>query len=153
MDARSKCIQPLHHLEKEWKLACKEKNSAKIEEARLKFLRGMDKAAADYIGRIMAEIKQTYLGKKEISKDEVLQINLSVDDFYANFKKFCNRELKGYSVTTQDFDQITSWQLKRNISSLETYGSNFGYDKPVKQFKENFEYLKDFVIKENELSL
>ncbi len=153
MDARSKCIQSLHHLEKEFKLAFKEKDSAKIEDARLKVLRGMDKAAADYMGRIMAEVKQTYLNKKEISKDEVLQVNLSVDDFYANFKKFCKRELKGFVVTAEDFDQITSWQLDRNISSLEKYGSSFGYDKPVEQFKENFEFLKDFVIKENELSL
>lgn len=152
-DAKSQCIHPLHKLEKEWKAAIKVKDPNKIEETRFNLLRGLDKAAADYMGRIMAEIKQIYLNKKGLYKDEMLQVNLSVDEFYANFKKFCKRELKGFVVSPQDFDQITSWQLERNISSLEKYGSSFGYDKPVVQFKENFEYLKDFVIKENELSL
>jgi len=152
-DARNKCIQPLHGLEKEWKLACKEKNSAKIEEARLKFLRGMDKAAADYIGRIMAEIKQTYLGKKGLYKDQLLQVNLSVSDFYVGFKKLCKRELKGFSITENEFNKILSWQYKRNLTSFENYEKALGYDKVVKQFNKNLECLKDIAIIENELSL
>lgn len=152
-EARSKCIQPLYHLEKAWKQAIKGKNSEQIQETRFKLLRGMDQAATDYLGRIMAEIKQTYLGKKGLYKDNMLQVNLSIDVFYTGFKKFCNNELNGYSISETEFQEILSWEFKRNLTNLKNYETTLGYDKTLKQFNKNLEYLKEKVVVEKELSL
>ena len=152
--AQRQCVQSLYSLEKEWEkeTKAKVKDAKKIEEAREQILRGLDKAAADTMTRIMAEIKQVYLGADNIKIGEFQQVNLSIDDFYADFKKFLKREFVGYSVTEAEFEKIMVNYSVINIPRIKSLGKKFGYDKPAEQLQKNIGLVKKVAVKENELS-
>ena len=151
--ASKKCVQNIHPFENEWKKLCraKIKDTFKIEQARESILLAMDKAAADSIGRIIAEIKQTSLASKSIKN--FVEVDLTVADFFAGFEKFCKKEFENYTISKEEFNNIISKYLNLNLVSLKSYGEKFGYTKPAEKFEENLKLIKNYAVKEQELSL
>lgn len=143
-----RCIQNLYHLEKEWKKAslAKAPDLEKIENARLEILRALDKAAADSMGRIMAEIKQVYL-----SSGKLIAADLDVDSFYADFKRFVKKNFENYSVTEEEMNKILKPYYEQNLSRIQQLGKSFYYDKPAQKLQENIDYIRKIAVKENTL--
>ena len=153
--AQRQCIQPLHKLEKEWENAqkAKVKDENKIAEAREQILRGLDKAATDTIARIMAEIKQKYLSTKGISKNEMQTVNLTIDEFYADFEKACKREFENYVVSEEEFEKIFLIYKAQNFFRIQHLGERVGYCKAAEQLEKNLSYVKTIAIKEKDLTV
>lgn len=151
--AQRKCIQPLHQLEKNLTNAksAKVQDFTKIQQAEQKLIEGLDKAAADSLARIMAEIKQICLGKQGIGQKELQQVELSVEDFYLHFKDVCDKF--EYSVSDEEFEKIVSAYINQNFERVQHVGELVGYQKPSEQIQENVKILKNVVILENDLSV
>lgn len=147
---RRKCIQNLYQFEKAWKKECaaKEPNVEKIENARLALLTAMDKAAADSIGRILAEIKQVHL-----DSNELITIDVSSDVFYNDFKNFCKNNFSNYLVTEEELNQILKPYITQNLSRIKQLGEQFEYSKPYEQLAENIEVVKKISFKQLEMNL
>lgn len=145
-----KCIQYLYQFEKAWKkeLSAKVPNEDKIVAARFDVLKALDKSAADSIGRILAEIKQTYLNSKEL-----LTVDVSVDVFYADFKNFCKKNFVNYYVTKEEMDKILTPYIDQNVTRIKNLGEMCGNDKAAQKLLENIEIVKKIAIKEKELTV
>lgn len=153
--AQRQCIQPLHRLEKNWENAknAKVKDENKIVEAREQILRGLDKAATDTIARIMAEIKQKYLAEKNISKNEMQTVNLTVDEFYADFERACKREFENYVISREEFEKRFLFYKAQNFLRIQHLCERVAYYKPAEQLEKNLNYIKSIAIKEKDLTV
>ena len=146
--AQRKCVQNIHTAETEWKKLNKDllTSQEKLNEAYDNIFKSIDKAAADSIARIIAEIKQPIV--KENSKEPLLEIDLPVDIFYTDFESFCSKELQDIKLDETSFNNIIKKYLSLNLQSLKTYGKNYNYSKPAQKFEENLNYLEKVVVKE-----
>ena len=99
----------------------------------------------------MAEIKQKDLANQGLCKNEFQQVILSVEDFYADFKNFC--EKFDYFVTEAEFNKIISPFKQQNLHRVQKLGSLVGYDTPAIQLAENIELLRVYAIKEKEFTV
>lgn len=152
--AQRKCVQNIYPFESQLEKACKAKvkDQEKINKALNNVLKAIDKAAADSIGRIIAEIKQPVSEDKNIPLNTLYQVNLPVDIFYSDFDNFCNAELKGYKLEESAFNQIVEKFLNLNLKSLKSYSERYKYAAPLKQFEENLKILEDIAVKKSVLT-
>ena len=151
--AQRKCIQNIATCETELKNARKTKDEETLNEALENIKKAIDKAAADSIGRIIAEIKQPISTEKDTSKVELVEVNLPIDIFYNDFENFCNKELKNCEIDQDSYNKIVKKFLNLNLNSLKSYGDRFNHTAPAKKFEENLAYLEKVAVKENELSV
>lgn len=135
-----KCIQPLYPLEKN--LA--KKSGEELENAKQELIAGLDKAAADTFGRIIAEIKQVSLNSLTLIK-----VDLSVEDFYNNFEDTCVELLENCQVSQEEFDQLVNKYTLVNFSRIRNLSIEMDYSRAIEQIKTNSVILKQCAIKEN----
>jgi len=147
--ARSKCIQLLYKPESEYELLIKKGvvDVQVIEDAQRKIIENLDVAAIKTVGRLLAEIKSKALDIKEM-----IDVKLTEKDFYNDFEKFYQKNFGEYSLSDEDFEKIIK-PYTVNFDKINSLGRRVLYIKPAKKLEYNFAYIKNAVVKENDLTI
>lgn len=145
---RRKCVQTLYSLEKELNKADKKGNQVDVGKIKEDFLKAIDKASADSVGRILAQIKQTCSKSKEI-----LTVDVSVDDFYNKFEKVCVKELGEYTISQEEFDEILKPYIDVNFARIKNSSEMLEYKKAIKQLNKNVNIIQQSAVKQNKLGV